>query len=502
MLLLYALAAALLILWLRYGQKSHIPTLVGSKGLISSYLAALRFLRRAPEIISQGYCQDPNGVFRVPMLFRWVYVANGRSRAMEVGSAPDHILSFLAATADTFQTHYTMGPEITRNEYHVLALRGWLTRNIGHFFPQLRDEIVNAFDHILGLHDNEWKLVEVLPTALQVVTRTSNRIFVGLPVCREPEYLQLNIDYSILVFTRGQIIGLIPNFLKPIFAPLFSTRKRSLQQALKFLGPLIDERLEKENQYGRDWPGRPNDFISRLLDLAEGDERTTSALALRILVTNVSATHTTATTLTDALYDLTAYPDHIMPMREEAERVIAAEGWTKAALGKMHKIDSFLRESMRLRAPGPVSMARKVLSKDGFTFSDGKTVPYGSFVTVSTAVHHDVVNYDNADMFDGFRFSRLRQERGGLIANDGAGENPGVFNRHMVSTAPDHIVFGYGRHACPGRFFAAAQLKAMLAHILINYEIKAETDVRPPDICIELIRTPNPRGKIWIRKRK
>jgi hypothetical protein len=40
-------------------------------------------------------------------------------------------------------------------------------------------------------------------------------------------------------------------------------------------------------------------------------------------------------------------------MREEAERVIAAEGWTKAALGKMHKIDSFLRESMRLRAPGP-----------------------------------------------------------------------------------------------------------------------------------------------------
>jgi hypothetical protein len=52
------------------------------------------------------------------------------------------------------------------------------------------------------------------------------------------------------------------------------------------------------------------------------------------------------------------------------------------------------------------------------------------------------------------------------------------------------------------RFFAAAQLKAMLAHILINYEIKAETDVRPPDICIELIRTPNPRGKIWIRKKK
>jgi hypothetical protein len=35
-------------------------------------------------------------------------------------------------------------------------------------------------------------------------------------------------------------------------------------------------------------------------------------------------------------------------MREEAECVIAAQGWTKAALNDMHKIDSFLRESMRL----------------------------------------------------------------------------------------------------------------------------------------------------------
>jgi hypothetical protein len=34
-------------------------------------------------------------------------------------------------------------------------------------------------------------------------------------------------------------------------------RKATLRRALKFLGLLIDERLEQENQYGRKWAGRP-----------------------------------------------------------------------------------------------------------------------------------------------------------------------------------------------------------------------------------------------------
>jgi hypothetical protein len=40
-------------------------------------------------------------------------------------------------------------------------------------------------------------------------------------------------------------------------------------------------------------------------------------------------------------------------MREEAERVIGEEGWTKAALNNMTKIDSFLRESQRHNPTGP-----------------------------------------------------------------------------------------------------------------------------------------------------
>ena len=47
-----------------------------------------------------------------------------------------------------------MGAEIASNPYHALAIRGSLTRNLGRCFPQVRDEIVNAFDEVLALKDN------------------------------------------------------------------------------------------------------------------------------------------------------------------------------------------------------------------------------------------------------------------------------------------------------------------------------------------------------------
>ncbi|KAF7345575.1 hypothetical protein MVEN_01576200 [Mycena venus] len=462
--LIYGLAAAIPIFYFRYRQKKvqgTIPALVESKGPISGPFSSLYFLWHATDVLAKGYHMDRSGIFQ--------------------GTQMD----------------YTITPEVVMNPYHGVAIRASLTRNLGRRFPEVRDEIVHAFDDVLALEDNEWKLVQVLPAILQVIARTSNRLFVGLPLCREQEYLDLNINFATDVNIRGQIIHLLPHFLKPILGPILSPRRSALRRMLKFLGPTLDARLEKENQYGPDWPERPAryqrpDLVApRLRGQLSGDPFFSRG--------RVADGHKT---LTSALYDLTAYPSHIVPMREEAERVVAQEGWTKAALGNMHKVDSFLRESQRLTGLSPVSMGRKVVAKDGFTFSDGMTLPHGATVMVpSGAMQLDEDIYPQAEVFDGFRFSRMREA---LPRDDaaGEGEGPSLFNRHMVSTAPDHLVFGHGRHACPGRFFAATELKAMLAHILINYDIKAETEgVRPPDTILVLYKTPSRTGKIWIRKR-
>ena len=56
---------------------------------------------------------------------------------------------------------------------------------------------------------------------------------------------------------------------------------------------------------------------------------------------------------TQALYHLAAHPEYMKPMREEVEAVLADEGgWSKAALQKMRKVDSFLKECQRYEGLG------------------------------------------------------------------------------------------------------------------------------------------------------
>ena len=55
-----------------------------------------------------------------------------------------------------------------------------------------------------------------------------------------------------------------------------------------------------------------------------------------------------AQTFTQVLYRLLSNPEYIGPLHKEIEAAVAEEGWTKAAIDRMHKMDSFLRETQRL----------------------------------------------------------------------------------------------------------------------------------------------------------
>ncbi|KAF7320661.1 Cytochrome P450 [Mycena chlorophos] len=395
---------------------AKIPLIDGSstsQNPLAYYLGVVRFLVDANEIVLHAYNANPtSGIVRIPRLFGWHYLIWGEQHVREIASAPEHVLGFNAATAEELQTKWTVGRQITDDAWHANTVRGSLTRNLSRCFPEVRDEIVLAFDEILGkqLDGTEWKAFRIQEMTMQIVARTSNRLFVGVPLCRVPEWIQMNIDYTINAFVRAQIISLLPEFTKPIIAPLISSKNRSLRHALRFLLPVLKERLESELVQGKERPDRPNDLISWLLDYAPDYERDEKAIALRILAVNASAIHTSSTArlaaLTMALFDLAAYPEHIGPMREEVERVIASEGWTRAALKQMHKLDSFLRESLRL---GVVVMARRVMRPEGFTFSDGTSIPQGAIMSVpSYAIQINPASFADPMKFDGFRFSRAR----------------------------------------------------------------------------------------------
>lgn len=119
-----------------------------------------------------------------------------------------------------------------------------------------------------------------------------------------------------------------------------------------------------------------------------------------------------------------------------------------------------------------MSFNRKVLQT--LRLSDGTVLPANTFITMATnSIARDLENYSDPDKFDGFRFYNKRK----LSADDA--------KRHQfVSTGPDSLPFGHGKFACPGRFFAAAQIKVVLVNILLRYDVSfsdGQTS-RPPNV--------------------
>jgi hypothetical protein len=148
-----------------------------------------------------------------------VVILSNRKHIEEIRRAPDDELSLMEASIDVsncpvlleltrieycrqqFNTRYTLGDEVHDIPYHAAVIRSQLTRNIGKVYPEIRDEVVTSFDEVLDLRGNgeksffhgglscidigntEWKSVSTLSAIQKVVCRTSNRVFVGLPLC-------------------------------------------------------------------------------------------------------------------------------------------------------------------------------------------------------------------------------------------------------------------------------------------------------------------------------
>ncbi|KAL8818786.1 MAG: hypothetical protein Q9191_007863, partial [Dirinaria sp. TL-2023a] len=103
---------------------------------------------------------------------------------------------------------------------------------------------------------------------------------------------------------------------------------------------------------------------------------------------------------TFALADLCMHAEYTAPIRQEL-----AQGWSdfeRDAEG-LPLLDSFVKESTRLHGTEAVSGRRKALAP--FTFSDGPSVPRGSWIYVPTAsINRDSEFFENPLQFDGFRF--------------------------------------------------------------------------------------------------
>ncbi|KAF8574248.1 cytochrome P450 [Ramaria rubella] len=472
---------------------ASIPA-IGRTGALSSYLDAIRFIRQGHVMLMEGYNKYKPGVFRLPDMNRWHILVSDQKHIDELRKAPDDVLSLDAATEDFLAVSHLAGPTLTSDMYHIDVVRSQLTRNISNLYPAMLDELVPTFEDYIPVTDvdlgADWTPITVLETGMKIISRVSNRIFVGAPTCRDPEWVDLNIRFTVDLFIGASILGFFPEFLKPVVGRCVTKVPGAIRTGLKHIGAMIEERQRKIDEYGFDYPDRPNDLLSWLMEEAKGEQRTTRNLTLRILGMNFAAIHTTSMSFAQALFSLAAHPECIAPIREEIETVIAEHGWNKVSATHMRKLDSLLKENQRMYGIGSITLSRKAVKE--FSFSDGIRIPVGSIVSAPTiAIHRDESVYTDPETFNVFRFSDMREAEGEGTKNQ------------MVATSVDYLPFGHGKHACPGRFFAANELKAMLAHLLLTYDIKLENEgVRPANQWFAFACVPNPKGRVLFRKRR
>ncbi|KZT08274.1 cytochrome P450 [Laetiporus sulphureus 93-53] len=491
------------------GALAGVPTVGGPSWPLLSYIGAFNYLAHAPDIMSEGYKKAPTlasplfdgpdaqyknngGMYKFAEFRHWTVMLCDPAIIEEVRRMPEAQLSQMQSNREFLQVDYTLGSNVHENPYHVGLIRSNLTRNLTRLFPELHDEVVAAFGDAIRLDGEEWTKVPAMDTMLEIVCRTINRVVVGLPSCRNSDFCDLNKTFTIDTFTGGAIISLFPEFLKPLAAKYLTKVPASVNRGIRHLEPVITERFHKELVLGDEWTDKPNDMLQWCIDTAQGEERTVRALTLRILASNTGAIHTSTMCMTHALFYLAAHPQYVAPLRAEVESTLQQGGWTKESIRKMRRLESFLKEVLRLTGVGSRAMNRKVM--EDFRFSNGIVVPAGNYLAVpTTAIHHDEAIYEDPDDFKPWRF---------YDASSTEDESEGSSD-HLVTTSAQYMLFGHGKQACPGRFLAVSELKTMLAHVLMTYDVRMEDEgVVPPTKWFATALTPNATAAVLFRKRR
>ncbi|KAI6036052.1 cytochrome P450 [Pisolithus microcarpus] len=462
----------------------HIPV-VGHSSLLASYWFTKGLEVDLAQSVQEGYDKYKSRAFRIANLTHWVVCLPRSDLECVVTASEDH-LSFFKATEQSLKIKYTLGVNMNETRHQQL-IRSRLTHNLPVLYTNLRDEIIAACNEFLDPKYNEWKSVLVLRATLKIVGRASNRAIVGLPLCRDPDWLDFNINYPQAIVSEARKLRLFPNFMLPLVAKFVTRLSRRTKQGVALISPLIKERLQHMEAEGTDWCDKPNDYLQWWLDTSQ--ETCPILLMRRMLSVNFTAIHSTSLTFSQALLKLAENPQYAQVLRDEVEAVVNKHGWTKDALSEMRKFDSFFKETQRFEGMAILALPRIAMSD--LTLADGTFIPQGTTLAFPVhRMHHDDAVFENPDTFEPFRFAKTRSKE-----LNGAGHQ-------MTTLGPDVLLFGLGTHACPGRFFAATVLKTMLAHIVMSYDVKLEDDTfRPQALRIGRSIVPNPTAKVMFRKR-
>ncbi|KAF2173523.1 hypothetical protein M409DRAFT_61895 [Zasmidium cellare ATCC 36951] len=460
----------------------------------AKYRAGMASITGTRDFLFEGYesFSKNNQLFAIPSFATKPWVLIPPTKIRELLAKPDDEVDLRGVLKEMVASYWTGDEDIAGSGIHLDVIRQQLTRKLELFTEDIHVELEQGFQEHWNAGKDKWLAVTGLDTCMKIVSRAANRVFSGVELCRNEEYLERTRLYSQGIFTIAGLINLMPSWLRPLLAPpMVQLNRRHLAVCKKTAVPEIKRRLERIQSGSEKEP--ETDALTWIIENAinTGDpaEINPDKICRRLVRLNMVAIHTTSITITNALLDLfgsARAQDFVDGLREECYRVLAEHGgeWTKAAVSDLVRVDSTIKESMRFSSLAMVGVMREVVKEDGIDLGDGIHLPKGVRIgAANVAIHRDPVYYPNPDDLD--EKSQVLEKR----------------NQAIVTTGENFIAFGHGRDACPGRFFASQEMKLMLAYIVMNYDVKLPGP-RPQSIDIKISSVPPPTAQFLVRRRQ
>ncbi|KAK2745535.1 hypothetical protein FQN57_003660 [Myotisia sp. PD_48] len=396
---------------------------------------AWAYLFYGPTIIQDKFDKAGNKPFEIfAPDNRYVFVSSPQ-HIKELDNAPDTVLSLQAASKQMLQPRYTMhgfnwfDRRGTEGVGFIKALRTMLTNNLPQILPDLSLMIKARFEDLHSRHPitDGVRHSPVYDMIVNIVVLANAASFFGKDLVTNEAFMLSALAYIEETLICAEIVRLVPKFLAPLVGGIIARRLKSHETIFNALLPIAEERCQER-------------------DLANLGHKVPKH------------------TITFAIHDLCLHPEYVDPLRRELEAGYA--DFEKTGLG-LSLLDSFIKESARITPVESMSTRRHALQP--FTLSDGTKVNIGDWAcTPVRAIMMNPDYYPDAQEFNGFRFADPK-----LLSD---------LNQKFKSPQPEPSklsdvnnswhVWGTGRMACPGRFYAVAVMKLIMGQIIMNYECK------------------------------
>ncbi|KAK4934460.1 hypothetical protein LTR10_024282 [Elasticomyces elasticus] len=328
------------------------------------------------------------------------------------------------------------------------------------------------------------------------VTRNLAKMFVPEDLAKNSVWVDLMINYTVVSMQAVEELHSYPMWTHPVvarFLPKCRVITDYRRRARDLLRPILEERrrlVDTDPTFVM-----PPDTLSWIIkEKGEGGWDPDYQARVQILI-GVGSIHTTTNALSNTLFDIISTPGVTDELRTEYIDTLAANGgkMNKIALNSLVKFDSVMRESQRLNPSHAIAIGR--MTTADLKLSDGEVVPRNThFLFSSAAANKDPSVYASPDVFDPWRFVKLREAE-----TNKADEGKWQF----VATGPNSLGFGHGTHACPGRFFASNEMRLILGNLLLRYEFKFGDGIgRPRSLLGETTILPDTKTKVLIKSCK